>query len=307
MGTWIARHGRAFATSIRLLCDHNTTALLTIFVLALGLALPLALGLVVLEAGPGSAMHRPAAAVAVYLKPTVSEQQARQLAASARARHDVAAVSLITASQALQELRARSGLGTALDALADNPLPNALAIVPAPATNASMSAELETLRAAFAALPETDAVQLDGDWARRWDASTNLAHALLRLTAVLLGLLAIALVANSTRLAIQARRAEIELAKLVGASNAFVRRPFLYLGALYGLAAGLLAFALVVLAGRVLAGPAGALAGAYGLTLTPAWPDPRELAGFFGAALVLGWIGALLAAAQQMARLDAWL
>jgi len=217
-----------------------------------------------------------------------------------RARRDVASVTLITAAQALQDFRARSGLGAAVDALGENPLPHVIEIVPAPSANSP--AGLEGLRATAAAWPETDAVQLDRDWARRLEALTGFAGQLLRVTAALLALALFAIVGNTIRLEIQNRRAEIEIVRLVGGSNAFVRRPFLYLGVLYGLIAALLAWGLVAAAAQALAPPLTQLAAAYGERLAIALPGPRELGVLFGAALVLSWFGAVVATARQLSR-----
>jgi cell division transport system permease protein len=148
-------------------------------------------------------------------------------------------------------------------------------------------------------------VQVDRDWARRADATAELIRQLLRVTALLLGLAVIAVVANTIRLEIHSQRTAIETAQLVGASRAFVRRPFLYLGALYAVAAALLACGVVALAGRALADPVSALASAYGTGMALRWPGPRDLGILFGAAFLLGWLGAAVAAAQQVSDLDA--
>jgi cell division transport system permease protein len=275
-------------------------AIVTVIVLGLVFALPFALDVLLMNVLGASAALPPALTLSVYLKPETSEQTARQLAGTARARKDVASVTVINAAQALQDLRARPGLGAALDALGTNPLP--AVIVVTPAGGDASPAALETLRTALSAWPETDSVQLDRDWARRLDALLRLLHELLRASAGLIAVAVLAIVVNTIRLEIRERRAEIALGKLLGGSNGFVRRPFLYLGTLYGLAGALLAWGGVVLAGRALAAPVSGLAAAYGARLALRPPGARELEVLFAAGALLGWLGAIVAAASQMPR-----
>lgn len=298
MGKWIGRHVYALGASLRWLREQSGGVILTVIVLGAALALPFALGMLLLNARADSSRLPPPLGLSVYLKPGLPEQRAKELAATLRSRRDVASVTLITAAQALQDFRARSGLGGAIDALGENPLPHVLEIVPTP--SARSPAGLEALRTTLAAWPETDAVQLDRDWAQQLDALSGFGGQLLRVTAALLALALFAIIGNTIRLEIQSRRSEIEIARLVGASKAFVRRPFLYLGVLYGLAAALLAWGIVAAAAQALAAPLTRLAASYGQRLTIALPGPPELGVLFGAALVLSWLGAVAATARQL-------
>ena len=301
MGTWIRRHLYALGASLRWLREQRAGGLLTVIVLGIALALPFALGMLLLNVRADSAHLPPPLGLTVYLKPGVPELKAKELADSVRARSDVASVTLITAAQALQDFRARSGLGAALDQLGENPLPHVIDVVPAPRSSGPTG--LEVLRATAAAWPETDAVQLDRDWAQQFDALIGLVLQLLRVMAALLALALFAIVGNTIRLEIQTRRGEIEIARLVGGSNAFMRRPFLYLGVIYGLLAALLAWGIVALAARELTPPLTRLAAAYGGRLAIQLPGLRELGVLFGAALLLSWLGAALAAGRQLSRL----
>ncbi|EQD34699.1 cell division permease protein FtsX, partial [mine drainage metagenome] len=139
--------------------------------------------------------------------------------------------------------------GAALAALKSNPLPNVLRVVPRPRASGPLA--LEALRRTFAAWPEVDMVQLDTQWVMRFEAIVALVRRLVLLAAVLLGAGVLAVVGNTIRLEILNRSDEIEVTKLVGGSNSFVRRPFVYTGALYGLGGALLAW--LILEGAVLA------------------------------------------------------
>jgi cell division transport system permease protein len=301
IANWSARHGHALVSTTGHLMRHSMATTLTVLAISLALALPLALNLVVRNVRGAGGSFADAIGLSVYLKPGTSDQRARALAANARSRSGVASVTLITAAQGLAQLRARSGIGDALDALPDNPLPNVLEV--RPAASAAAPAQLDTLRAALAAWPEADSVQLDRDWAVRFNAIVELVRRLLWISAALLAAGAVAVIGNTIRLEIQSRGAEIEVTRLVGGSNAFVRRPFLYAGVLYGLSAGLTAWIIVALAAGALAHQAERLAAAYGGSFVLHGPNPRELAVLLGAGAVLGWLGAAIAAGRQLSRI----
>ena len=142
-----------------------------------------------------------------------------------------------------------------------------------PAPDAASPSQLEALRSYLLAWPEVDSVQLDRDWVLRFSAILELLRRVVLITAVLLGAGVIAVVGNTIRLEILNRRAEIEVTKLVGGTNAFVRRPFLYAGVLYGIVAGSLAWGLVALARASLAPAALRLATAYGSQFTLQGPS----------------------------------
>lgn len=300
MGKWIGRHLQALGASLRWLREQIGSVMLTVLVLGIALALPFALGMLLLNVRADSARLPPPIGLSIYLKPGLPEQRARELTAMVRSRRDVASVTLITAAQALQDFRSRSGFDAAVQALGENPLPHVIEIVPA--ASARSPAGLEALRATVAAWPETDAVQLDRDWAQQLQALTGLVSQLLRVTAALLAVGLFAIVGNTIRLEIQNRRSEIEIVRLVGGSRAFVRRPFLYLGVLYGVGAALIAWGIVVAAAQALAPALTQVAAAYGQRLLIALPGPRELGILFAVAVLLSWLGAVMAAGRQLSR-----
>ncbi len=302
LSNWIARHGHALVSTTGHLGRHGLATVFTVAVMGLALALPLALNVLVRNVHDATGNFSEAVGLSVYFKPEVPEQKARQLAKSAAERAGVASATLITASEALAEFRAQSGFGAALDALPDNPLPNVLTIRPAP--DAASPPQLDALRSYLLSWPEVDSVQLDRDWVLRFSAILELLRRVVLITAVLLGAGVIAVVGNTIRLEILNRRAEIEVTKLVGGTNAFVRRPFLYAGVLYGILAGALAWSIVALARASLAAAALRLATAYGSGFTLEGPSLAELGLLLVAGMVLGWLGAWIAAARQLARIE---
>jgi len=302
VGSYFARHTHALLSSAGHLTRAPVATLFTVFVMGLALALPLGLDVLVRNVRAATGDFSGAVSVSVFFKPGVAEARATQLARAARERPGIAGVQLITATQALAQFRAQSGFGEALDALQDNPLPHMLVITPRPAS--ANPGSMESLRRYLRAWPEVDSVQLDGDWVARFNAILALMQRGLLLAAALLALGVVAVVGNTIRLEILNRRAEIEVTKLVGGTNGFVRRPFLYTGALYGVLGGLVAWLVVMVAIRLLGPTVATLSQSYGSRFGLLGPGGRDLQLLLGGSAVLGWLGAWLSAARHLARID---
>lgn len=302
MGGWLARHLHALVSSAGNLARAPLATALTVAVMALALALPQSLLTLVRNTLAATGDFSGAITLTAYLKADVGEQKALQLARTARSHSGVERVELITATEALAEFRKNSGLGAALDVLPDNPLPHVLIVTPA--TSQRDRAAVETLRAYVAAWPEVELVQLDSDWVNRVNAILGVLRAVLWVGASLLAAAVIAVVGNTIRLEILNRRAEIEVTKLVGGTNAFVRRPFLYTGVLYGLMAGVLAWLIVALAIVGLRAPVHELARAYGSEFLLGSLGLKEFGWLLGSGVALGWMGAWLATARHLARIE---
>jgi len=295
-------HAQALLGSLGRLARSPVATLLTLLVIALALALPASLRLLVSNAQAATGDFGSAIELSVYLKTDVPLAKAQQLAAAARARADVAEVTLIPADKGLEDFRSYSGFGEALAALKENPLPHVLHV--RPRASASSAAALEALRGYFTAWPEVDLVQMDAQWVMRFNAILAVLSRLLAMAAALLGIGVLAVIGNTIRLEIDGRRAEIEVIKLVGGSNAFVRRPFLYTGVLYGLGGALLAWGIVAAAVAVLGQSVANLARLYGSRFELHGPTPEEIAVLIGAGVVLGWLGAWISAARHLRSIE---
>jgi len=297
---YLGLHRDNFAGAVARLAAQPFASLLTILVIATALALPAGLRVAVNNADAVSDSWQSAADFTVYLKLDVSAEAARRTARAIEERPDVASVTVIDRDAALEEFRARSGFGEALDALDANPLPHTLVVRP----KSGVASDMETLASAVAALPETELVQIDTAWVARLRAMLALFGRLVDFVTVLLGLAVAIVVGNTIRLEINNRSVEIEVTKLVGGTDGFIRRPFLYLGLCYGLAGGFVAL-LVVTAGLLLLGPpVRALAALYGSSFTLAGLSPAEMAVLVGGGALLGWLGAGLAAARHLRAIE---
>lgn len=300
--TWAARHLQSGLGALGRLVRQPLATLLTITVIALALALPAGLWLFVTNARAATGGVAEAVEVAVYLKADVPLAKAEQLAVSARGRSGVAAVTLVSADAALAEFREFSGFGAALEALEGNPLPHVLNVRPAAGADGPL--EVEALERYFSAWPEVEFVQVDTEWVQRLAAILDLLRRALGVAALVVGVSVVAVIGNTIRMEIDGRRAEIEVTKLVGGTHAFVRRPFLYIGLLYGLAGALLAWLIVAVATAVLAAPVGRLAALYGSRFSLAGLGLREAGLLLGTGVGLGLLAAWIVAARNLARIE---
>jgi cell division transport system permease protein len=297
-----SRHVHALVGSLGRLARTPFSTGLTVLVIALALALPTSLRLLVLNAEAATGGFANAIDISVYLKTDVPLVKAQQLERNARGRPDVEKVELISSDKAMEEFRTYSGFGSALDALKENPLPHVLHVQPR--ADAQTAASVESLRRYFTAWPEVDLVQVDTDWVMRFNAILDVLRNLLGIAAALLGAGVLAVIGNTIRLEILNRRAEIEVTKLVGGSNAFVRRPFLYTGVLYGLTGALLAWLIVEIAVVVLGRPIANLAQVYGSRFALQGPPIDDVGVLLATGIVLGWMGAWISAARHLRRIE---
>ena len=285
LAAWIDHHFYSMVASLGRLLGRPWSSVLTVGVMAVALALPLGLWLVLDNVARFSGQVQEAREISVFLKPDVDAARAGALADELRNRNDIGHVELRTPQQGLEQLR-EAGLGDAIDALGsdDNPLPSLLVVTPA-GDEALLAASLQTL-------PEAELVQHDAQWRQRLDGWLRFGNRAAVVLALLLGLGALLVVGNTVRLDIQSRREEIGVLQHLGATDGFIRRPFLYLGAWYGLAAGAMAIALLAGAAMALRAPLAALAASYGSHFTLGGFDPATALGVLAGAALLGWIGA---------------
>jgi len=237
----------------------------------------------------------------VYLKLDVSVSEAEGLSRLLRQRADIESVELVTADQALAEFKQQSGFGDALDQLGENPLPHALVVRPGPGNT---DASLILLQEEIGNLPETELVQVDTEWVQRFHAILDIVRQAIAIGSALLGIAIVVIIGNTIRLDIENRREEIEVTKLIGASNAFVRRPFLWTGFWYGLLGGAFALALVQYGLYLLEQPVRRLAGLYQGDIAVAALSLAESSAILGVAVFLGLFASWVTTARHMRRIE---
>lgn len=302
MTAWLTRHIQTLIGSLGRLSKQKLATFLTMLVIGIALALPACLHVVISNAQRATGAWSRALDISVFLKRPTSVEEARQIADRIGKRRDVAEVELITAEDGLKELKRDSGFGEVLDALNENPLPHTIVVRPAP--DYASAEHLASLAESIRELPSVDIVQLDTGWVERLNAIlTAVDRAVVIATAVLaLGVLVI--VGNTIRLDIQNRRPEIEVVKLVGGSDAFVRRPFLYSGVWYGLGGAVLAWVITSLAVAALKAPIGRIAALYGSQFEVTALGLADAGRLLLTGVALGWLGSFISASRHLRQIE---
>lgn len=276
---------------------HPAASLMTAGVIGISLALPAGLYSLLHNAQRVTGGWGQSAQISLFLKLSVDRQTAGELASKLRSDPSVARVKLITRDEALAEYRKISGFGEALQALKQNPLPNVILVQPAIGGGLhSTEALLKRLRQ----IPEVDIAQFDTQWVKRLYAIMHMVGRMVLILAALLAVGALLVVGNTIRLGIYSRRAEIEIARLFGATSAFIRRPFLYSGMWYGLSGALLAWLVLSASFVFLEEPVSRLAGLYGSDFRLAGLGPGGVAALLLVGIGLGLIGSWLSVAHYM-------
>ncbi|HEY1991701.1 MAG TPA: permease-like cell division protein FtsX [Gammaproteobacteria bacterium] len=297
---WLRDHVRVAVTSLGRLYRHSGTSLMTACVIGIALSLPAALQVLVGNARNVSGSWEGAARISVYLKASVSDADARALAGAVGKMDGVADVQYISADQALAEFKKLSGFGDAVSVLDKNPLPGVLVVRPKDADPDAAAA----LQHQLAGNPQVDQVRLDLQWLKRLNAILDIVRRVVDILAALLALAVIFVVGNTIRLEIGGRRTEIEVSKLLGATDAFIRRPFLYHGAWYGLGGGVIAAILVALAVALVAAPVGRLADLYGSAYALRGLGFLGVLALIAGGALLGWAGSWLAVARHLRAIE---
>ncbi|MBD3658245.1 MULTISPECIES: permease-like cell division protein FtsX [Marinobacter] len=296
--TYLTNHRTVAVDSAGRLWRTPLASLMTWAVMGVALALPVALLLLLTSLQGVSAGWESSARVTAYLADGLSLDKAAELRERVASRGDVAGVELIDRDAALAEFRASSGLADALDYLDENPLPHTLLITPQEGSRTA--AGVEALVAGIEGFAGVARVQVDLGWLQRLNAMTELLGRAVWTLALLLAVAVVLVIGNTIRLAIESRRDEILVAKLVGGTDAFVRRPFLYTGAWFGLGGGVVAWLLLELSLWWLSGPVERLAGLYRSEFSLNGLSFDGSLALIVVAMLLGWLGAWLAVKRHL-------
>ncbi|MYN14044.1 FtsX-like permease family protein [Pusillimonas sp. TS35] len=292
MKRWVRQHRYAIRVALRRLLAQPFSSLSNIMVISLALAIPILAASVLISVEPLARAIPVNPEITLFLDPQAPASQADKLAAQLRTDHAsvVGSARVVTRAQALGRLKDNPAWRDALAVLPGNPLPDAVVVTLADTADSSgVAAELAQQ---WRKLDNVDAVQLDSDWVRRLEALLGFARIGLALLAGAVALMVLATVFNTVRLQALTQREEIGVARLVGATESFVRRPFLYLGAISGIIASLIAIGLAALALAPLNTALARLASSYGAEFAVRLPDPASL---LLATILVAILGALSA------------
>lgn len=294
------QHVQTAANSFEKLRQSPGNSLMTIAVIGIALLLPSALFVSVDNLSRLGGNMGAASQLSVYLQQDVTDSEAMEISQQLLTRRDIETVRYISAEEAAEEFVARSGLGDVISALDSNPLPGVFVITPSDVSASLSSALVSDLES----LHGVDSVQFDLAWVERLQAFLGLTR---RASTGLMGILAIAVlfvVGNTIRLGIENRRAEIVVIKLVGGTNAYIARPFLYTGAYYGLAGGVLAWTLLAAILLALNGPASELLRLYGSDYRIRGLGTSGSLLLLAGSTLLGWLGAWISVRQHLSAIE---
>jgi cell division transport system permease protein len=299
MQAWFSQHRAALGSALHRLGASPLNTLLSLLVIGIALTLP-GFGYVILDnlrdlGQSASGVQQ----ISVFMELEAGkkdigeiENRLRQVA-SGKWR-------FVPREEALKRMQASEGMAEIVASLPRNPLPDAFIVEP---TNTEPQA-LEVLKKELSSWPKVAHVQLDSAWVKRFDAFLKLGKLALTLLAGLFAAGLVAVTFTTIRLQVMAQAAEIEVARMIGATDAFIRRPFYYFGALQGALGGLLAAVLVIGALRLLAGPVGDLAALYGGSFVLRVPAALEVGVLTSAGAILGWLGAQLSVSLSLRKFD---
>lgn len=293
---WREHHAREARASLRRLALSPFSTLLTLLVVALALSLPASLSVLLGNARQLTTDWGGQAQISLYLRQGLPDDRQAALRNELGARPDVHEARLITSAAALEEFRTLSGYGGVLDLLDSNPLPAVIVVTPQDIRPAGV----ETLRDGLAVIPEVEAADIDLAWVQRLAAILEFGERLLLALAGALGATVLLVIGNTIRLEIEARKDEVRILTLLGATNAFVRRPFLYSGLWTGLLGGTLACLAVAGFFFWLGGPVQELARLYQSPFQLEGPGPAGYLALLGLSSLLGILGAGMAVGRHL-------
>ncbi len=296
-----ALHAQALFSSLGRLIRNPVTFAMTVTVLAVALALAAGFFLLVANVQQLTGALEDSNHVSVFLQPHVTEKQGRELANKLREDTRISQVTFISKQQALEEFKQYSGFGEVLNVLESNPLPHVIQILPeSMLSDESLTSDLIIK---LKNLPEADFVQMDMAWLKRLQAMIHLANRGVLILSVVLALGILFITGNTIRLELQNSRDEIQIAQLVGATHAFIRRPFLYSGFWYGLIAGAVAWILVSLMLLLIQQPLDQLIGLYEGQFRVRFFSFKETVMLFMISVGLGVSGAWIVLHSQIQQL----
>ena len=296
----LREHLRVLRESLQRLLSTPGASLLSILVTGIALSLPVG-GYVLLQSMQSlDARLGTTPQISLYLVSGTSTAAIEKLGEKLRGHDAIAAIEFVSRDAALKKLQESTGLADVTAGLAQNPLPDAYIVHP----KTREPAALEALRDALQGYPNVEHAQLDSAWLRKLEAMLDFGRLAVALLAAMLSFALVAITFNTIRLQILTRRQEIEVAKLIGATDTFIRRPFLYFGMLQGLLGGISAWLLVSGILFVLNASLGDLARLYASNFALQSLTPADSLALLVFSAYLGWLGAWFSVSQHLWQIE---
>ncbi|MBY0483987.1 permease-like cell division protein FtsX [Nitrosomonas sp.] len=297
---WLMQHGFVFFLTLKRLIATPVTSLLSVIVMGITLSLPTGVYVLMenLSAISGQTMSSPQ--MSLFLKLDIEKEDIESVKQRMEEDSQILSFQFISKDAALHQLQQSNGLADISANLVRNPLPDAFIV------NAleNTPGNLEKLRATMQSWPEIEHVQFDSAWAERLNALLKLGRFIVLMLTTLLSVAIIAIMFNTIRLQILTKRDEIEISKLIGATDSFIRRPFLYFGTIQGLAGGATAWLIMTLAIRAMNEELGTLALLYDFDLQLQQLSPSDSISLLLFSAWLGWLGARISVASHLWQIE---
>lgn len=295
-------HLRSFIFSLGKLYQQPFAATLTLLMIAIALALPACLHILIDNLQAVTHKWHDAGQITLFLEVDAGEKTVKTLRKRFTNHAKIKSVEYVSAEAALKDFRSRSEIGHFLEGLKENPLPPVFILTPFADTRDTT--DLNHLRSELQGLPGVEHVQLDMQWLQRLQAITGTVRRVVTIIGFLLAMSVLLVVGNSIRMDIENRREEIEVAKLIGATDRFIRRPFLYGGMWYGLLGGVLTLLLVLTVLWLVAQPVQTLIKLYNSNFQLLFPSLLQSLGLVGLSVGLGLLGSWLAVRRHISRIE---
>ena len=296
MKVWLAHHREAALLALRRLAAAPVNSLLSLLAIGVALALPAGGQMLLANALHLASTTSAVPRISVFMATNADRRAATEIESRLGKHGAVKQVQFLPREETLARMKTNPGLRDVIEALPGNPFPDAFVVTAADDSPEAM----EKLAVEFRQWPKVEHVQLDSAWVRRLDALLRLGRTAVLLLGALLGAGLIAITFSIIRMQALTHRAEIEVSQLLGATDGFIQRPFLYYGVLLGLGGGIVAWLLVGAAALWLRGPLGELVRLYDLALVLQTLDGRDSALLLGLAAGLGWLGAMISLRQHL-------
>ena len=298
----LRNHLRSLVFSLGKLYRQPFASTLTILMIAVALALPACMFVLLDNLRAVTHKWDDSGQITLFLNPHTTEKEIGKLRSRLSALKEIETVQFVSAEQALEEFRKLSELNSLIDGLENNPLPPTLILTPFETTRAPEI--LNRLLDEFSSYPGIEQIQFDMQWLQRLQGIAEIVQRAIMMIGIMLGISVLLVVGNSIRLDIENRRNEIEVTKLIGATNRFIRRPFLYGGMWYGLLGGILALLLVYAALLIIEQPAQHLVTLYNSDFKLVLLNARQALGLVATSVGLGILGSWIAVGRHIARIE---
>jgi cell division transport system permease protein len=299
VSTWLRQHWQTLSLTLRRLADNPLGTLLNVTVIGVALALPLGGYMLLQNLGGVARQFAGNQQVSLFLARDATKADIAALETRLKQLPGVRALRFVSRDQALKDLKQAENLSDVITTLQSNPLPDVFVF-----EVGSSAAELAKLEPQLKALPKVAHVQLDSAWVRRLETMLQIGRMAVLILAALLAVGLVAVTFNTIRLQILTQKDEIEVSKLIGATDGFIRRPFFHLGVIQGALGGLAALAIVYLCMRILNHSIVELAQLYGSNFRLSFFGLSDCIALLAFSAVLGWLGAYMSVSRHLSGIE---